>query len=413
MRVVVGDEVGLLKAVTFTQPPPVSNGKRRKPDSSPETALAALQVQVKPLINSLNRDYAIVHCRFASANKSKIIAATKNGRIVIIDADSGIVDSEMQVFDPPSAKNPTPSVGNKVSSEEHFIGLFESAGTIISCTSRGRITYHQRVPSLYSAESELSDDALPEISSWLNLDNLAIMRVFDLNPKFFATGGCERDVALWRTNRPTNSESTDKWTISCVWKAKNVANTYLDLRVPIHVTDIQFFPEQVQKKSLEKINKNNEILPSRIATVSLHKHYRIYNVGEGKRKPTLSVEIGEMPAKRLFFNKRARFAESFFFVVLYLTGSSREAVITDTKGSATIIDTETGKRIGIFKGFHGTISDAAFSAAKGGDAEDSSIFVSVGTDRHLRIHQCTGKRLLMHKVGFVSCVFCFFSFTDG
>ena len=68
-----------------------------------------------------------------------------------------------------------------------------------------------------------------------------------------------------------------------------------------------------------------------------------------------------------------------------------QAIFSDTIGTVTAVDIKTGKALGTFKGFAGSVSDVW-----GNPEED--ILATVALDRHLRIFSTTGKRPLLHKV---------------
>ncbi|KAJ3002864.1 UNVERIFIED_CONTAM: WD repeat-containing protein 74 [Siphonaria sp. JEL0065] len=110
--------------------------------------------------------------------------------------------------------------------------------------------------------------------------------------------------------------------------------------------------------------------------VSLHKHFRVYNVYEGKRRPVVSVTVGDMPAKRLAVTK-----------------DGSQAVVTDTTGTAIHIEAVTGTRIGAFRGFQGAVT-----AMKCVDEKDDALLITAGIDRMLRIYLREGKRSLLHKI---------------
>ena len=63
-------------------------------------------------------------------------------------------------------------------------------------------------------------------------------------------------------------------------------NNHLDLRVPIHITDIQF--SSTDSKS-----------PSRVVTISKFRHFRLYDITRDGRRPLVSVEVGEYPLRCL------------------------------------------------------------------------------------------------------------------
>ncbi|KAJ3284059.1 WD repeat-containing protein 74 [Rhizoclosmatium sp. JEL0117] len=371
MRIIVGDEVGLIKRITFSVPASGAavdakakdKDKRRKKDNSKEKAPA---FATSPLVESQNRAKAVDALAFAK-NKSKVVAATKDGHVQVFDIDSGSIDTQFRLFEPVPQKASV--AGNRAREEEHFVGLFEANGTIITCTNKGNVNYH--APLAFLATNP-SADPLPTFKGSVDQDALTVMKVFPESPDYFATAGAEREVCLWRVVK--DESGTAK--LESVWKAKNVANDHLDLRVPVHVTDLQFLPPPAEYKAPE----GSGVKPTRIAMVSLHKHFRVYNVYEGKRRPVLSVTVGDMPAKRLA-----------------VTEDGSEAIVTDTTGSAIHISTATGDRLGAFKGFQGAVT--SIECVNEIVNEDvRKLIVTAGIDRMLRIFLRDGKRTLLHKI---------------
>ncbi|KAI9332853.1 hypothetical protein BDR26DRAFT_869066 [Obelidium mucronatum] len=292
---------------------------------------------------------------------------------MVLELETGVVETEFRVFEPVKVGKGTVS-GNKAREEEHFVGLFESNGTIITCTSKGNVQYHERLEYL---APESTSSSLPSISTNIGQDALTVMKVFPESPSYFATAGAEREVCLWRI---VDDQETGTAKLESIWKARNVANDHLDLRVPVHVTDLQFLPPPADYKPdvvvAEGGDKEGSVKPTRIAMVSLHKHFRIYDVYGGKRRPSLSVTVGDMPAKRLAVTK-----------------DGSEAIVTDTTGTAIHIETETGTRIGAFKGFQGAVT-----AIECVDEKDDALLVTAGIDRMLRVYLREGKRSLLHKI---------------
>ncbi|KAJ3011723.1 UNVERIFIED_CONTAM: WD repeat-containing protein 74 [Siphonaria sp. JEL0065] len=361
MRIIVGDEVGLIKSIVFSEPATgavvAENRRKRKKE-----ALSAPPFAIAPLVGVQNRDRA-VDCLCFSKNKTKAVAAAKDGHVFVVDLNSGAVDSLFRLFEP--ARTNVAAPGNKPRDAEHFVGLHEANGTIITCTNKGNIVYHNQLEYLAADEDA---EPLPTITTNIGQDALTVMKVFPDSPDYFATAGAEREVCLWRIVK--DPEGNGK--LESIWKAKNVANDHLDLRVPVHVTDLTFMPPPAEYKA----PPDGSVKPTRIAMVSLHKHFRVYNVYEGKRRPVVSVTVGDMPAKRLAVTK-----------------DGSQAVVTDTTGTAIHIETATGTRIGAFRGFQGAVT-----AMECVDEKDDALLVTAGIDRMLRIYLREGKRSLLHKI---------------
>lgn len=103
-----------------------------------------------------------------------------------------------------------------------------------------------------------------------------------------------------------------------IFKAKNVKNDHLDLRVPVWNTDVQFL---------------NQYDTSRIAVGTRNHQIRVYDIKSGARRPAVDAEVGEMP------------------VVAMVNGKDgSEIVFSDTVTNVYSVDTLTGAIIGQYKG---------------------------------------------------------------
>ncbi|CAG8781727.1 15413_t:CDS:2, partial [Acaulospora morrowiae] len=131
-----------------------------------------------------------------------------------------------------------------------------------------------------------------------------------------------------------------------VWSAKNVRNDFLDLRVPVWITDLQFISDSDTTK---------------LVIGSKYHQIRIYDT-KVKRRPVLDFSIGDHP------------------VVSLIVGDPNQIIFSDTVGNVSSVDVRTGKTIGQFKGFSGTITNMAVNTAP-------PSLVTVGMDRFLRVHE--------------------------
>ena len=76
----------------------------------------------------------------------------------------------------------------------------------------------------------------------LGLADLSVARVSSsLNQ--IITGGKENDFTVWDLESIVSTAATAQST----FKAKNVKNDFLDLRVPIHITDLDFVKENASQ----------------------------------------------------------------------------------------------------------------------------------------------------------------------
>ncbi|KAI8618263.1 WD40-repeat-containing domain protein [Chytriomyces sp. MP71] len=371
MRFLVGDEVGLVKHIDFHE---AGSSSRLTAEASLNAKDHKITDRIKAkggtpkqkgppftVLNTLEKQSraAAVEFLVVCQDGKHAVAALRNGTVVVLVVDTGVCTAEMRVFAAPETSSKKPIVGNKPKEDEHFVGLFEDNGTIITCTSKGNIQYHPQLSHLVTSPTTAP---LPTVQTNINQDALTTMKVFPQNPHYLATAGIERELCLWK--------ATTEGKLDSVWKAKNVPNNYLDMRMPVHVTDIAFVPVQAV---------GDAVVPARICISTLFKHFRAYDISGGKRQPVVSVEAGEMPLKRVA-----------------VSPDGVQAVVTDTTGTTVQLLTETGARVGAYKGFAGAVTAIALVDDPANDG--TPLLVTAGMDRFLRIYERDGKRRLLHKV---------------
>ncbi|KAG8228928.1 hypothetical protein J437_LFUL007320 [Ladona fulva] len=176
------------------------------------------------------------------------------------------------------------------------------------------------------------------------------MRHNPFNKDVIAVGGVEADLSLW------NLEAEDK----CIFKAKNVPHNYLELRVPIWVSDIAFMPDG-----------------QKIATCSRHGHLRLYDP-KAQRRPVLNMQIPEQ-------------------ALTAISPCSREhhVIVGSGTGLMMLVDMRgKGLELNRYKGFAGGVRDIVCHPSE-------PYILSVSLDRFLRLHHLETKTLL-HKVRTIS-----------
>jgi len=147
--------------------------------------------------------------------------------------------------------------------------------------------------------------------------------------------------------RNTLSQVFDVEKQSEVWKAKNVANDFLDLLVPIWDRDVAWL---------------NEPVGSSFISVTAYHQVRIYDIRAAK-KPTTSVEIGDSPITRVRINPL----------------NWNQCAIADTKGDLSLLDIRKNfHNIGGYKGIAGSIRDIDFHPS-------IPAISAVGLDRFLHL----------------------------
>uniref|UniRef100_A0A4W4FAW7 WD repeat domain 74 n=1 Tax=Electrophorus electricus TaxID=8005 RepID=A0A4W4FAW7_ELEEL len=161
-----------------------------------------------------------------------------------------------------------------------------------------------------------------------------------------ATGGKENPLKLWDLQRPDKS----------IFTAKNVANDWLDLRVPVWVRDIAFIQDS-----------------NKIVTCTGHHQVRVYDPSSPQRRPVLETQYGEYP-----------------LTTLSLPADQASVVVGNTHGQLAILDLRKGLVRGCIKGLAGGV--------RGLQCHPSlPVLASCGLDRFLRVHSLKD-RTLQHKV---------------
>ncbi|XP_053133664.1 WD repeat-containing protein 74 [Hemicordylus capensis] len=161
-----------------------------------------------------------------------------------------------------------------------------------------------------------------------------------------ATGGKENCLKVWDLQQPQEP----------IFRAKNVRNDWLDLRVPIWDRDMQFLPGS-----------------EKIVTCTGHHQVRLYDPSSPQRRPVLETTFGEHP-----------------LTVLSLTPNANAVVVGSSRGDVAVIDLRQGRLVKRLKGFAGSVRAIQCHPVL-------PLVASCGLDRFLRVHNLQQKRL-EHKV---------------
>ncbi len=161
-------------------------------------------------------------------------------------------------------------------------------------------------------------------------------------------GGRENDVKLW-----------DLATQTCTFKAKNVPDDEVRLRVPVWVTDVTFIKPD--------IDGNSDL----IVTGTGYKDVRMYDMRTG-RQPVKNFNTGAFRVTRIL-----------------PTQSGDELLVSDTIGTCMLWDLRTERRCRSYRGCNGAIRDMSMSA-------NGNIVTIVGLDRHLRVIDLNRKKFSSH-----------------
>ncbi|KAK2703899.1 WD repeat-containing protein 74-like [Artemia franciscana] len=172
--------------------------------------------------------------------------------------------------------------------------------------------------------------------------NIARMRQNPTKPSVFAIGGQENTLRLWDLANPEKP----------LFKAKNVKNDFLNLRVPIWISDIAFLQDS-----------------ERIATTSRHSHIRVYSPKEQLR-PVIDFTFEDEP-----------------LTSLSTANKEWEVVVGSGRGRLGLFDLRQRRIVHSMKGLVGGIRDVVCHKTR-------PYVASVSLDRHLRIHELNTKKLL-------------------
>jgi ribosome biogenesis protein NSA1 len=300
MRIITGDECGMIKLIYLNDVKTIGTIDKKK----------------------------LICCM--SLDKNILLICRENGQIDLLDIDTleWVYTKELYT------------------EKTNFVGCHLIKGVIITCTDKGMVHYIH-----WSGEETLG---LPEVTINLGQDRLFRMRIHPSDPHKFATGGEERELCLWDIKNAGEK-------MEPVWKAKNVPNDYLDMRVKVWVTDIQF------------LNDNHILIGSG------YQHVRVYDISGQRRRPTTSFSVGEYPIKSICTYEK-------------------EYILSDSSGKVVSIDSASGTITGAFKGIAGTVVQV--SAAK-------DQVITVGLDRHVRIYSAKEKHSEIKKLFMKHRLTCF------
>ncbi|RZF44306.1 hypothetical protein LSTR_LSTR006856 [Laodelphax striatellus] len=165
---------------------------------------------------------------------------------------------------------------------------------------------------------------------------------FDLN--CIATGGKENDLKLWDVET-----GTSKFT------AKNVRHDELELRVPVWVSDITFMPDS-----------------SKVAVASRYGFVRLYDPNSSFRRPVINLKVPDQA-----------------FTCISTCPRENHVLVGSGTGHMFLVDLRgKGLLLNHYKGFVGGIRQVACPAVE-------PVVVSVGLDRHIRVHDLNTKQLML------------------
>ncbi|KAI8799589.1 WD40-repeat-containing domain protein [Cladochytrium replicatum] len=318
LRFYTGDEMGQVKCIKFLdtsvrKPDPETRKHKRARLDDDSASDAKQKKMVEEDVEHCKvvswgridreREVTMMTLSKSATQPTIIVVGRKSGEVDVMSGTDGAVLANFRVFTPAKDKNGRP-VMNKMNEREHFVGLHHSTLTneLVTCTDTGFLRVH--------------DCATGAEKGCVNLgqDQLCRMRVKpQTSPDggvVFATGGKDREVCVWDLDVVLKTESGEK--AEPRWKAKNVRNDVLDLRVPVWNTDMAWMEGEGEKI---------------VVCTGIH-FIRVYDLKAGK-KPTLNIEVGEHPLK-----------------YIALIPGTQEVVVTDTTGLLIQVDVGNTSKAG-------------------------------------------------------------------
>ncbi|KAG2183262.1 hypothetical protein INT43_006266 [Umbelopsis isabellina] len=360
MRYFTGDESGLVKSIVFPLPVVEKKVKKQKSqtDKDEEKPKEGPKTQIN-VFGTVNKEEAVEKMAWATINDEKmLVIARKNGKIQFMSPEDGSIIRELI--------DENVCVGAK--KEGTFIGLSVEDDLLFTASSNGQICW-----------TDLNTDTkTTTVITSLGKD-LTCARLHPQLGHILAVGGKERELTLYdmnvlsgktdaitgietsSTNNTTKYKKQKENEKGQIFQAKNVKNDYLDLRVPVWITDLQF------------VNAEATMI-----AVSTHYHQiRVYDI-KAARRPVLDVEVGKTPIKRMS------------------VGVTLDQVLyADTTNDFGAVELKHGKVVAQYKGQTGATT--AFCSAIDNETKET-VVVSVSLDRFLRVHETSSiHRKLLNK----------------
>nr|XP_018909733.1 PREDICTED: WD repeat-containing protein 74 [Bemisia tabaci] len=186
---------------------------------------------------------------------------------------------------------------------------------------------------------------------FLNCDNHKMMRTewrvgpsldsMKVKKHLMATGGEENQLKLWDLN-----------STKLIYHAKNVKPDFLDLKVPVFISDIGFFPSN-----------------DKIVYCSKHGHVRIHDPSVSQKRPVLDMSV------------KSNNGDPHVLTALAIAPMREQHVVVGSAaGQMSLLDLRhKGIPIKKYKSFRGSIKAIAVP-------ETEPIILTVSLDRFFRIH---------------------------
>eukprot|EP00057_Strongylocentrotus_purpuratus_P033563 XP_791892.3 PREDICTED: WD repeat-containing protein 74 [Strongylocentrotus purpuratus] len=259
-------------------------------------------------LTTLEKDKEITSICWSGADERQVLLGLRNGTVRTFDPKKLVYDEDFVECDREG-------------------GLFKGLASLdderlITCQESGMVRVWQKG----------KPEHITEIKAGANLSR---MRQNPHKRQCIATGGKENDLKVWDLERPDDP----------IFKAKNVRNSFLDLRVPVWVNDMQFLANS-----------------SKVVTCTGHCQVRLYDPSATQRRPVLDIPFDEYP-----------------IISMALVPGDNSVLVGNTQGRMAEIDLRKGQVGRIYKGFAGSIRDMQCHPTL-------PLVASCGLDRFLRVH---------------------------
>jgi ribosome biogenesis protein NSA1 len=266
-------------------------------------------------VESSNRSREITSLCWADNEKTQFCAGLRDNCVITFD-----------------------SSGSSATEDGPFFGASGHIRSIAKYNDRFLTGFSEGIVAVWTCGED--EDGAVKFSAG---DNLWAMTQNMSTPNIIATGGKEVPLKLWDLNKPGEA----------VFAAKNVKNDWLNLRVPVWVTKIQFLSDG-----------------RRVVTGTGHNQIRVYD-SKVQKRPVIDFDFLKHP----------------------LTGLSvcpqrdDQVMVANTFGDLGLVDLRKKKTVQLYKGFSGGITDIACHAS-------APVVVSCSIDRHVRVHDINTKALV-------------------
>uniref|UniRef100_A0A131Z2Y1 Ribosome biogenesis protein NSA1 n=1 Tax=Rhipicephalus appendiculatus TaxID=34631 RepID=A0A131Z2Y1_RHIAP len=281
-------------------------------------------------LQEVSKSNEITCLRWKDDSESEIYAGIRSQTVKTFCPNSGICKD---VFEVKGGEGP-------------IKGLGVVNSNLVTCVSSGLLRVWAKDGST-QADTEVGADVFR-------------MRQHPRKEGVVATGGKENELKLW------DLENLQK----PVFTAKNVRNDFLDLRVPVWVTEMDFMNDS-----------------EKIIAITGHHQVRVYDPNSRQRRPVVDFEFDEYP-----------------LTCLSLTPRPEQVVVGNSHGRVGLLDIRRKGMVHVYKGVAGSIRAVCCHPTL-------PIVASCGLDRFVRVHDLHS-RLLITKLYLKSRLNCLLMRTD-